>query len=325
MKQIVTQVVGGTLPPDPEFNEFVAEVQNMITSSGQALTHGDTEQLAKSIVDYVGSANFYLDTGAADVYVCNVIGSFKTTTAYRNGMVVKFRPTNTNTGASTINVSTHGIKDIKRADGSTALSAGDISTAYDCILRYDGTVFRLMSLGTLEVNNLIANTVSGTYSEISNITVGAPTASVAIPVPNASTYKFFKLRVQGSNFTAGTNLGIRINSDVAVNYTFSTVFMDGGTGVLTTNFGTGTFFPVFASVAAINSVYDITIDIGFRGVNYLEITGQACIYETGVGPIDGNILYFRYSIPTFTSLDLISGTGTLYDAGTEISLFARIP
>ncbi len=146
MKQIVTQSLSTTLPPDPEFNEFVGEVQNTITNSGQSLTTGTTNQLQKAIADNVGGITFYVETGAANAYVCNVTGSFSTASAYRNGMLVRFRAVNANTGASTINVSSLGVKSIKLADGSTDPEAGDISTTEDTYLRYDGTNFLLLNI-----------------------------------------------------------------------------------------------------------------------------------------------------------------------------------
>ncbi len=159
MKQIPDQIISGQLPPDPDFNDFKNEVQNLITSTGQTLTSGNTTQLSKSISDYSGAVNFYLDTGAADAYVLNVTGSFLGVSAYRNGLEVRFRPANTNTGASTVNVSSLGVQNIVRADGATALSAGDLSNSYDAILRYDGTNFRLVSYGFLEIAKIAPDQV----------------------------------------------------------------------------------------------------------------------------------------------------------------------
>lgn len=52
-----------------------------------------------------------------------------------------------NTGPATLNINGFGIKNIFRRDGSTALSAADITAnaVYEAV--YDGTAFRLLRTG----------------------------------------------------------------------------------------------------------------------------------------------------------------------------------
>lgn len=52
-----------------------------------------------------------------------------------------------NTGAATLNINGLGAVAIKRRDGSTALSAADITANTLCAVTYDGTAFRLHSIG----------------------------------------------------------------------------------------------------------------------------------------------------------------------------------
>lgn len=52
-----------------------------------------------------------------------------------------------NTGAATLNVNGLGVKSIVRRDGSTALSAADITANAVYEVVYDGTNFRLMQTG----------------------------------------------------------------------------------------------------------------------------------------------------------------------------------
>lgn len=67
-------------------------------------------------------------------------------TAYAAGQRFCFIAGGTNTGATTVNVSAVGAKDIKRNDGSaTALSAGDIVSGSVADIEYDGTRFLLLS------------------------------------------------------------------------------------------------------------------------------------------------------------------------------------
>lgn len=156
-----------------ELNSMNNELQNLIINGGiPLLSAADLNQLGKAIANIVGSVNFYSDTGATDAYVLNVTGTFQAPTVYTIGMLVRFRPTNDNTGASTINVSSLGIKDIKKEDGTTDVEAGDISTIHDAFLRYDGTSF--ISVGNtfnnLITNNLIVNTL------LKTVFAGTPTA-----------------------------------------------------------------------------------------------------------------------------------------------------
>lgn len=67
-------------------------------------------------------------------------------TAYAAGQRFTFIAGGTNTGTTTINVSTVGAKDIKRPDASlSALSAGDMVSGTIVDIEYDGTRFLLMS------------------------------------------------------------------------------------------------------------------------------------------------------------------------------------
>lgn len=91
-----------------------------------------------------GGYNYALDSGASDVYV---IGPSPAITAYSTGMtfVVKIGSGNTNTGASTINVSGVGAKSIKTPDGTNP-EAGAMIAGQIAIICYDGTNFQLVSV-----------------------------------------------------------------------------------------------------------------------------------------------------------------------------------
>lgn len=71
-------------------------------------------------------------TGSANAYIVSMP---KTATSYVDGMLVVFRSANTNTGASTINVDSLGVKTIKRQNGDD-LSAGDIVANVPVSMRY---------------------------------------------------------------------------------------------------------------------------------------------------------------------------------------------
>lgn len=83
--------------------------------------------------------NFAADTGAADAYAVAPTPAFN---AYFTGMRIRFKATNANTGASTVNVNALGVKDIKKSV-SSALTAGDIAADQIVELTYDGTNFQM--------------------------------------------------------------------------------------------------------------------------------------------------------------------------------------
>lgn len=93
---------------------------------------------AQELIDTTGSADTYLATLAP------------APTAYSAGLTVRCQFNIANTGASTINVNSLGVKDIKRQDGS-ALISGDLVTSGVYILVYDGTNFVLVTSNAINV------------------------------------------------------------------------------------------------------------------------------------------------------------------------------
>lgn len=115
--------------------------------------------------------DYGVDTGVADAYV---VTKNVTVTSYTAGMSVTFVAANTNTGASTVDVDGVGVTAIQRP-GGTALAAGDIAAGAVVTLRYDGSVFQMVSWGSNWPDDP-AN-VSITGGAINGTTVGATTAA----------------------------------------------------------------------------------------------------------------------------------------------------
>ena len=135
-----------------EWNQIPAELQNVITSSGQTLSGADVEQVVKALAHYAANGAFYVDSGIADAYTLNPIGDNIVAPEYHNGRQVEFVVTNTNTGSSTVNVNTVGLKNITGSDAPGALTAGILVR-----LRYNSTddAFDIVSTSDLE-NGLFA-------------------------------------------------------------------------------------------------------------------------------------------------------------------------
>ncbi len=83
-----------------------------------------------------GTVNYAEDTGEADAYV---VALPVTATEFTDGMAVTMKPLNNNTGASTINVDSLGIKSIKTTLGEDP-SANEIVEGIPVELRYTSTL-----------------------------------------------------------------------------------------------------------------------------------------------------------------------------------------
>ena len=137
MAKFDDKVNGNTVSAD-EYNNMVRASKNLIEDSGQVIDSSNTQQ-SEAVANYVGSGNFYTDSGVANAYVLSTTGSFKAPTDLVDGLEVRFRTSNPNTGASTINVAGLGNVDIKEVDGVTDVGAGFISSSIDNRLRYDAS------------------------------------------------------------------------------------------------------------------------------------------------------------------------------------------
>lgn len=159
-----TSKVDGNTVAAVEWNQL-ADVDNFVITSGQTPSTSDLNQLGIASARYSSGGQFYTDSGTANAYVLSPVSPFKApvdaTNGYFNGMTIRFRAGNANTGASTVNVNSAGIKNLKRADGTTDLTSGDIPTDQDIIFRYDGTSF-VQVLNPIQSGSIIKSTYFST-------------------------------------------------------------------------------------------------------------------------------------------------------------------
>ncbi len=80
-------------------------------------------------------------TGSADAYI---FAAARTLSAYYDGLTLCLEIHATNTGASTINVDSIGVKNILK-HGDDALAVGDLVATFKYLLVYDGAAFQLLS------------------------------------------------------------------------------------------------------------------------------------------------------------------------------------
>ena len=151
MSDINTSKVDGNTVSASEFNQL-AEIDNLISTSGQTPSTGNLEQQAIASARYSSAGNFFTDSGTANAYVLSPVSPFKSPVSstagegYYNGMVIRFRAGNACSGASTVNVNNAGSKSLVKSDGSTALTTGDIPANTEVEFVYNGTNF-VQSLG----------------------------------------------------------------------------------------------------------------------------------------------------------------------------------
>jgi hypothetical protein len=80
-------------------------------------------------------------TASGVTYACSLSPMLR---LYSTGTILNWVPDATNTGAATLNVDQLGAVAVKKWDGTTALTAGDVVAGELYPVWYDGTVFRLM-------------------------------------------------------------------------------------------------------------------------------------------------------------------------------------
>ncbi len=161
------------------------EITEVILEAGITLDQDDLSQLKQAIlaliadaiggvVPEVGMVHFGVDTGgAANTYIVDCAPNI---TAYADGDVLFFIPDHDSTGASTINVDSNGVVALKRADGATALGAGDLVAGKVAIAIYRSGLFRLLYSAATVQNPAPVN---GSYSELVIATTGSAGISVA--------------------------------------------------------------------------------------------------------------------------------------------------
>jgi len=139
MKNIAIKVDGSSTVDSSELNSGWSEEKNAVLDSGQALSAGDDFQVSTAAAINAAGADYYDDLGVADAYVISKPGtsSLRSPPAYFEGQRIRFRPTNNNTGGSTVNVTGVGVVSILKEDGVSALSVGDLVTGQDAECRYD--------------------------------------------------------------------------------------------------------------------------------------------------------------------------------------------
>lgn len=118
-----------------EFNDYITNLEDLVSSSGQSLIDNDGTQLSKAMANYSTAAQYFQDSGAVNTYTLSVIGTFRPPSQLLDGMRIRFFAANTNSGASTVNLAGIGATAVRRPNGDP-LSAGDIQAGAEIELTY---------------------------------------------------------------------------------------------------------------------------------------------------------------------------------------------
>lgn len=175
------------VPANAKFTDTIISINDTLTST--STTQALSANQGKVLDDKIDNLTIDLDAHKAD-YIhlpYSIADGIDTYTTLINGiaslvegMSVKIKFTNANTGASTLNINGLGAKAIQKANGS-GLSAGNIKAGQICHLVYTGTVFQLLGeggeYGTAQVQHVLSPYTIGTEEGLKTGTMpnrGAP-------------------------------------------------------------------------------------------------------------------------------------------------------
>lgn len=115
--------IEGSAVPAAALEHPMREIMSVITGAGMAGSGSDLTQLKQAIERMIDaqSGNYAIDTGAANAYVVAINPAIA---AYSDGMTVRVKIVNANTGASTLNAGGGAVPLVNDVGG--ALVAGDL-------------------------------------------------------------------------------------------------------------------------------------------------------------------------------------------------------
>lgn len=135
-----------------------------------------------------GAENYVVDGGSANAYTGTLVPAI---TAYTAGLRVFVKISNTSTAASTLNLNGLGVKTIKKLNGSTDITKGDLVSGSTYTFVYDGTNF---------VTQVAVQSANGTLSIAANS--GTNTVTTAFKPRKIRMWWIYNVQVAGANFAA---------------------------------------------------------------------------------------------------------------------------
>lgn len=222
---------------------------NLMVQAGSNGTNGTLQPSDQQNNTYT----YEVDSGSANAYV---ITPSPALTAYAAGQMFEVKFTNPNTGASTINVSGLGNKNLTK-NGATALSGGEIPAGGILQVVYDGTQFQLLGAGgvpaaismapdwppaspTAYDDEFTGGSLSGIWSwqnqGSATVTLGSSYGMLYLPPASGDNQRgIFQTSLPATPwaFTAKLSMGITY-----ANYALAGMALSDGTKIVTFGFGT---------------------------------------------------------------------------------------
>ena len=135
-------------------------------TAANAYTDQEVGVVANELTSHKNDKVAHIDYAVAsgtNTYAANIQGI----TALVEGLSVKIKFQNANTGASTLNINGLGAKEIRKSNGN-ALSSGNIKAGQICHLVYTGSNFQLLGeggeYGTAQAGDVLSGKTIGTES-----------------------------------------------------------------------------------------------------------------------------------------------------------------
>lgn len=188
---IKTDNVGDTFSAGAFNTNIGSELENICISADFSLDPEagpdvNVNMLGQSAAAYANAGQQYQDSGIANAYVLAISTNLKSVSQYYDGMKVTFKAGNANTGASTVNVSALGIKNIKNQFGETLL-VGEIfkDSYYNLVYNDSASYFEISSLTGIFSRNgriTIGSSIGVGSSDLE--VVGDGDGGIAVTAPN---------------------------------------------------------------------------------------------------------------------------------------------
>lgn len=251
-----------------------------------------------------GISSYAVDTGAANAYVISIAPA--TLIAYTDGMTLLFKASNANTGASTINLNSLGLRTIVRPDG-TSLVADDIYAGQICQISYNATTSQFQ---------LAITPLAAVYQAQGYATAAAGSASAAATSASAAS----------SSATLASQWATSLSLVDGSNYGAKKYALDAATSAsnASTSASNAATSESNAATSASNAAASAILAAQvFTGTSTTSLTIGAGVQnlttQTGKTWVVGQILFLsRTSDPTATYM---RGSITAYNSGTGAMTF----
>ena len=209
MEDLNDKIPGNTLTAS-EWNQPMSELQNLFEAFSIVASGADLNQVGKAITNLVATADFYADGGAADAYVLSSNATNQNPTGYFTGMRIRFAPGNANTGASTVNVATLGIKTLsyRVLDGNStaALPSGYLVFNRPVEAIYDGAQFVIEPVPMSSSVSSSSTTVAANSAAVNGVNVLLGNLQTAVGNTNSTNMGPYTGGLLTDNLPAKSNI-----------------------------------------------------------------------------------------------------------------------